>query len=91
MRICLRWAAIKNQEPMPVMFRNGTLDKITNDLIERYGLDFISLCSTQQEAKEILNLDKFIFPYDDTQPTANIEDVYFLEHCLSLTAKEYID
>lgn len=87
----LRWTAIKNQEPAPILFKKGTLDAVINDLIEQYGLDFIQLCPTKEYAKEILELDRLIFPDDDTKPTVNIEDVYFLEHCLSLTAKEYID
>lgn len=75
------YVAIKGNNPIQVQFKNGLTQQILDTYIQVYGLSFIGIYETYQDAKKAIEVDYFLFGNDKFN---KVDTINFLEKCLAL-------
>jgi len=80
-----KYLAIKGCEPIQVQFKTNITKAILDCYINQYGLDFIGIYETYQDAKKAVQVDYYLFGNDTFN---QIDTIYFLERCYNLEYTE---
>lgn len=76
-----RYLAVRGCEPIQVTFKTNLTQSMIDCYIQQYGLDFISITETYEQALNDIEIDKMFF---DSITPDRIETELFLERCLQL-------
>lgn len=79
------YLAIKGCEPIQVQFKSNLTQSTIDCYIQQYGLDFIGIYETYQDAKQALQVDYYLFGDDRF---ISIDTINHLERCYQLEYKE---
>lgn len=79
------YLAIKGCEPIQVQFKSNLTQSTIDCYIQQYGLDFIGIYETYQDAKQALQVDYYLFGDDRFN---SIDTINHLERCYQLEYKE---
>lgn len=79
------YLAIKGREPIQVQFKTNLTQSKIDCYIQQYGLDFIGIYETYQDAKQALQVDYYLFGDDRFN---QIDTINHLERCYQLEYKE---
>lgn len=79
------YLAIKGCEPIQVHFKTNLTQSAIDCYIQQYGLDFIGLYETYQDAKQAIQVDYYLFGNDRFN---SIDTINHLERCYQLEYKE---
>lgn len=79
------YLAIKGYEPIQVTFKTNLTQSTIDCYIQQYGLDFIGIYETYQDAKQALQVDYYLFGDDRFN---QIDTINHLERCYQLEYRE---
>lgn len=79
------YLAIKGCEPQQLQFKTNLTQSTIDSYIQQYGLDFIGIYETYQDAKQALQVDYYLFGNDRFN---QIDTINHLERCYQLEYKE---